>query len=312
MDYHLFLENMGLFTIAIEPQEMSISSLSDMASLQWSVILKSPTAWDISRFGKADPTLLELYGMLRGVNDPPPNGMLRGVNDSPPIGAIMLPSEQLPLPLRANVGVKLLLSFSCPRSYLEYLEEKRTVLLRQDLQLMLSVRGVLALESPTDAFTAQMGHFISFQTQEGGVQVRVPRSHWTDSLASIGYPKRTVLKLPSLDPEKMVVETQEAVKHVNEAYDLFLQERYREAVQRCRQGRDALLDSQKTTWSQTHLVPAIGIEKATMIDDCIKAFKHLGDSASHGSNALEIDRDAAEFIIRSFTLILSYIDRKLK
>jgi hypothetical protein len=300
MDYGLFVENMGLFTMAIEPQEMSISSLSDMASLQWSVTLKSPTAWDISRFGKADPTLLELYGMLRGVNDPPP------------IGAILLPPERLPLPLRANVGVKLLLSFSCPRSYLEYLEEKRTVLPRQDLQLMLSVRGVLALESPPDAFTAQMGHFISFQTQDGGVQVRVPRSHWTDGLASIGYPKRTVLELSSLDPEKMVVETQEAVKHVNEAYDLFLQERYREAVQRCRQVRDALLDPQKTTWSQTHLVPVIGVEKATMIDDCIKAFKHLGDSASHGSNTLEIDRDAAEFIIRSFTLILSYIDRKLR
>lgn len=53
MDVSLYVDpqSMGLFAMTIEPQELTISSLKDMASLQWQVTFKSPTAWDITQYG---------------------------------------------------------------------------------------------------------------------------------------------------------------------------------------------------------------------------------------------------------------------
>lgn len=67
------------------------------------------------------------------------------------------------------------------------------------------------------------------------------------------------------------------------------------------------------TWAATFLVPVIGAEKATMIDESIKALNHMGHVASHGGNTdIEIDRDVANYVIGSLTLILDYIGRKLR
>ena len=98
---------------------------------------------------------------------------------------------------------------------------------------------------------------------------------------------------------------------MNEAHILFAQDRYREAVQRCRQARDVLLGEDKPTWAERVLAPIILAEKAAMIDESIKALNRMGNVASHGAG-IEVDRDSANYVISSLTLILDYIGRKLR
>jgi len=130
-------------------------------------------------------------------------------------------------------------------------------------------------------------------------------------LASIGYPQRRYIELPTLTPQEGAEELHKAIEHLNQAHTLFAQDRYREAVQRCRQARDALLGEQKTTWAERFLVPVIGAEKAAMINENIKALNHMGHEASHGAGT-EVDRDVANYVIVSMTLILDYFGRKLR
>ncbi len=79
-----------------------------------------------------------------------------------------------------------------------------------------------------------------------------------------------------------------------------------------RQARDTLLGEQKPTWAGRVLAPVIGVEKAAMIDESIKALNHMGLVASHGATTIEVDRDVANYVIGSMTLILDYIGRKLR
>ena len=48
-----------------------------------------------------------------------------------------------------------------------------------------------------------------------------------------------------------------------------------------------------------------------MINESIKALNHMGNEASHGAG-IEVDRDVANYVIGSMTLILDYIGRKLR
>jgi len=138
-------------------------------------------------------------------------------------------------------------------------------------------------------------------------------------LASIKYPQNRSIELPNLIPQEGAEEIHEAIKHLNEAHSLFAQDRYREAVQRCRQAKEALLGEQKqrSVWSEKFLTPIIGVGKAKMINDGILALNLIGQKASHSSINLseppeEIDRDVASYVIGSMTLILDYIGRKLR
>ncbi len=150
-------------------------------------------------------------------------------------------------------------------------------------------------------------HIKSRQSQS----LSISRSHWSDMLSSIDYPQRRYIELPTLKPQEDAVELRGALEHLNQAHILFAQDRYREAVQRCRQARDALLGEQKPTWAEKVLAPVIGTEKAAMINESIKALNNLGHEASHGTG-IEVDRDAANYVIGSMTLVLDYIDRKLR
>jgi hypothetical protein len=108
-------------------------------------------------------------------------------------------------------------------------------------------------------------------------------------LSTIEYPHRHFIELPTIKAQEGTKPLNAAIEELNQAYTLFAQDRYREAVQHCRQARDKLLGDDKPTWSDRFLVPIIGAEKADMIDENIKALNHMGHAASHGGN-LEIDR----------------------
>jgi len=122
---------------------------------------------------------------------------------------------------------------------------------------------------------------------------------------------RRYIELPTLTAQEGAEELRRAIEHLNEAHILFAQDRYREAVQRCRQARDVLLGEDKSTWAESVLAPIVLSEKAAMIDENIKALNRMGNVASHGAG-IEVDRDSANYIICLLTLILDYIGRKLR
>lgn len=51
---------------------------------------------------------------------------------------------------------------------------------------------------------------------------------------------RRYIELPTLTAQEDAEELRRAIEHLNEAHILFAQDRYREAVQRCRQARACL------------------------------------------------------------------------
>ena len=122
---------------------------------------------------------------------------------------------------------------------------------------------------------------------------------------------RRYIELPTLTAQEGAEELRRAIEHLNEAHILFAQDHYREAVHRCRQVRDVLLGEDKPTWAERALAPIILAEKAAMIDESIKALNRMGNVASHGAD-IEVDRDSANYVIGSLTLILDYIGRKLR
>lgn len=168
----------------------------------------------------------------------------------------------------------------------------------------------MSLVPTTSQAQPYRGGLVHVQSRQGEY-VSISRSHWSDMLSSIGYPQRRYIELPTLKPQEGAKELHKAIEHLNEAHELFAQDRYREAVQRCRQARDALLGEQKPTWAKSFLTPLIGDEKAATIDESIKALNHIGNVVSHGEN-IEVDCDVANYVLGSMTLILDYIGRKLR
>ena len=155
-----------------------------------------------------------------------------------------------------------------------------------------------------------MPQLVHIQSRQSGY-VNISRSHWSDMLSSIGYPQRGYIELPTLKPQEGPQELHKAIEHVNQAHALFAQDRYREAVQRCRQARDSLFGELKPTWAERILVPIIGTEKAALMNDTMKALNNMGNEASHGAG-IEVDREVASYVIGSMTLILDYIGQKLR
>lgn len=261
------------------------------------------------------------------------HGSLLSSNNTTGQGAVLLSKEGLPLRFYGDQEQYLQLTFSCPSQYIQQLEQDRAMTTAgQDLRLTLRFWGsIMVIEkfSATDPnfITPNpqdpVDHKIHYQivrdivplvtSQTAIPTLRIPRSDWLDRLLpALGYGSRRFVAIPQLSDTQHPSELTEAIKYLTSARTLFDHERYREATQLCRQARDALLGPNKTTWCQTYLEPILGLEKAAMIDKSIQALNHLGNPASHGDNSIEIDRDAAEFVLSSLTLILRYIEIKLK
>ena len=252
--------------------------------------------------------LFTLHGVLYG------SSLFQGNQG---IAASLAPSDTFPLTFTNEYSEFLNLAFHCSRSYLQRIEEQRASNPESNLTLGISFWAAMSLV-PSDPMTSEdtIPARSSYQNKlihivSRGQTVSISRSHWSDMLSSIEYPQRRYIELPTLKPQEGAEQIHKAIEHLNVAHTLFAQERYREAVQRCRQARDALLGEDKTKWAERVLAPIILYAKAAMINDSIKALKNLGDEASHGEG-IEIDRDTASYVISSLTLILDYIGRKLR
>ncbi len=294
------------FALTFDPEAMSLLCIGDMAVFMVQAQMsRSFRFWNKPQFSSYYPAILSLHGVLNG----PGNQA---------IGASLAPTESFPLIFYNDNSQLLNLSFHCSRSYLHYIEEQRTSTPNADLFLNAFFWATMSLvpaaqETNEDtipmhlAFQDQFMHVKSRQ----GERIRISRSHWSDMLLAIEYPQRHSIELPALKPQEGAEVLHEAIVHLNQAYTLFAHDRYREAVQRCRQARDVLLGEDKTTWAEKTLSPIMSAEKVVMIDESIKALNRLGNVASHGAS-VEVDRDAANYVIGSLTLILDYIGRKIR
>jgi hypothetical protein len=291
------------FILTLEPEAISHQGIADMVALSVQAPMRrNPDFWGQSSYQDFRPILSDLHGILYVGN--------------PGIGASLPPSDNFPLPFINTNSQLLNLSFHCSRSYLQYIEEQRSSNPGSNLTLSFYFWALMSLVSTIDPAPVYPkgsvypeGSILIHSRQ--GTQLSISRSHWSDMLSSIGYPQRRYIELPTLSPLEGAEELHKALAHLNEAHVLFSQDRYREAVQRCRQARDVLLGEDKPTWAEKVLAPIILTEKAAMINEGIKALNNLGNAASHGAG-IEVDRDTANYVIGSLTLILDYIGRKIR
>ncbi len=298
------------FTLTFDPEAMSLHCIGDMASFYiQAYITRGHAFWSKQQFRGLSPVLSTLHGILYG------SSLFQGDRG---IGALFAPGDSFPLVFPDENGRHLNLVFHCSRSYLQCVEEQRASNPGSNLTLGYSFWTAMSVVPPAPTTGEEMipvqssyqGRLIQIKNRQGQ-SISISRSHWSDMLVSIGSPQRRYIELPALAPQEGAEELHKALAHLNEAHILFAQDRYREAVQRCRQARDALLEGDKPMWAERVLAPIILAEKAAMMNESIKALNHLGNEASHGAG-IEVDRDTANYVIGSLTLILDYIGRKLR
>jgi hypothetical protein len=293
------------FYLTLDPEAMSLQCIGDMAAITVQAFMtRRPAFWNKPRFQGLDPVLFALQGVLYGTSNQA-------------IGATLVPGDTFPLEFPDENYQLLNLAFHCSRSYLQLVEEQRASTPTANLTLGFSFWTAMNLvpspqkdENTIPVQSSYQGKMIHIKSRQGQ-SINISRSHWSDMLSSIEYPQKRYIELPTLKPQEGAEEIHKAIERLNQAYTLFAQERYREAVQLCRQVRDVLLGEDKPTWAERVLTPIILDKKAAMVDEGIKALNNLGHEASHGAG-IEIDRETANYVIGSLTLILDYIGRKLR
>lgn len=286
------------FILTIEPAHFGVMTSGGSTWLTTQVRVRRANHWD-DLPPQCYPVLWDL------------NATLTGADSHAPAGQSLLAPEGLPNSFAyREADHYLMLAFPFPSEFAQALEDERTLTqAQQDVRLKLRIWGSALIA----AEKAPIQGFVAFRSEGIDPEIRIPRSDWLDRLLpATGYPYRRQVVLPNLMAGQQPEELQQAVAHLAQAWDLFRSEHYRESVQRCRQARDALLGANKTTWAQTMLGPMIGTEKAAMLDEGINALNRLGNTASHGANTVEIDRETAEYVVGSLTLVLNYIGRKMQ
>ena len=290
-----------VFSLTFDPEAMSLQCIGDMASFTVQTNMKRLSEGWSGLNKSCYPVLFSLHGILYG------SSLFRGDQG---IGAFLVPIEEFPLKFPNENSQLINLSFHCSRLYLQRVEEQRASNPSSNLNLGVSFWATTSLVDTTSQGTPYQGELTHIKSRQG-CYINISRSHWQDMLVSIEYPQRRYIELPPLTTQEGAEELRRALEHLHEAHILFAQDRYREAVQRCRQARDALLGEDKPTWAERVLAPIILAEKAAMIDESIKALNRMGNVASHGAG-IEVDRDTANYVIGSLALILDYIGRKMR
>jgi hypothetical protein len=305
----------GSLVLDFDPEQLNLIAVADTARF----ILQA-TIERIPRPG-VDPALAHVYPVLMDLH----GTLYCGPNYSG-VGAALEAPTGLPIAfpgLHQPQGCPL--AFTCSQHYLQYMEDLRAAQPAPKVTMGMSFWGTAVIvgdkdwpsemTTPTTAALSlhrriEMLHVVRIQGASDS-SFPVSRSHWGDMLEASGYPHNRVFQLPrgagNAAPELKI-----ASQHLVKAWEFFAHDEYRQAVHMCRQARDALLTGNKPTWANRVLAPVLGQEKADMVDESIAALNHLGNPASHGESTIQIDRETAEYVIAQLSLILSYIDRKLK
>ena len=291
------------FSLSFEPEALMLQSVGDMVSFNvQSAMLRGSAFWSKAERQNFVPIVLALHGLLYSPT------LFQGNQGWE---RHWLPRRVFHSRFQAIAVSSYLLSFHCTRSYLKNVEEQRSANPGPTVSLSLSLWSTVVLLSSTNQSMLSQSNFCFYKTVTWD---RISLFHDPTGLTCC---RLSALLKGELSSFRSLVTQQEdseelksAIAHVNEAYALFAQDRYREAVQRCRQARDALLGEDKKTWPERTLLPIIGLDKAATISESIKALNN-GNVASHGAN-IEVDRDVAEYVLSSLTLILQYLLRKFR
>lgn len=331
--YEVGSPELGHLEIDCKPERMTIFTWGDLIAIQipGTIAYVPRNDKSISPFF---PQVLELHGSL-----------FLGQHSTADLGAALAPAR-LPSFRQPNSKADIALIFRCDRRYLQDVEDQRAANPGSQITLGMSIEGMAAIVAPVSSATRRpltepqptyqatdtdddlrigdslpvvVGRLARVGIVNGWHTIEVSRSRWADELLKAGYPQRRVVEVPRIETEASLKEVRLAAEHLQSAHRAYLGDKFREAVQLCRQARDALIPgdnpTQRESWALDHFEPALGKQKALMVYHSVDALRQLGNAASHGEErnvAIEIDRDAAEYVIGHLTLILRYLDQKLR
>lgn len=228
------------------------------------------------------------------------------------VGAQLRPSvyDQVVL---GQYTLRMPLVFELTRGFLQYLEQERVKAQpNADMTLALTLWGTVTMTS-TASNTPGATIFGNITTVTyPNATFRIARSDWLERiLPGLGYDEILLVELPLPKHPTAPEEIKEAVQLLSRARQHLNAEKYREAVQSCRQAKDALI-KRNPNGIKSLLEPLLGNTKATMSDDALLAFAKVYTAASHprtqpSAEKVEINRDDATFVVNSLTLILEYV-----
>lgn len=329
--YEVGSPELGHLEIDCRPERLSIFAAGNLIAIQipGTVTYVPRPDKPIAPFY---PKALELHG-----------SMFLGQHSSMELGATLAPTR-LPSFQQPNVRTDIALVFRCDRHYLQDVEDQRAANPNPHVTLGISMEGLAVIVAPVPAISlpepsvrsayhalglatdGRLGDSVPIVVSQiarvgivsGWHTIEVSRSRWADELLKVGYPNRRILELPQVDADKSIEEICLAAEHLKSAHQAYVGDKFREAVQLCRQARDALIPGdhpgQREAWALEHFEPALGKAKALMIYHSVDALRQIGNAASHGEEknlTIEIDRDTAEYVIAQLTLILHYLNQKL-
>lgn len=302
MEFMLSSEPMSgtTFVLTIENENIGVKNSEGNYSFNIPLKLKRSTAWDNRQ---NYPVLLSLHATVWG-NMP------------------SLPIERVPADFDNSSSLQYLnTEFPLTNRALQIFESKR--LPGNPAILPVAFFGTMVLLGEPDE--AEVGNgWSSYRKVTGSAQVTIQESQWIRILKEFGYPYRRIIDVPAFeDVQHLHNDIQEAVTFYNQALDLFVQGRYRPAIQLCRQAKEVLIQKNPQLLLDM-LIPILGVTKAKMIDDGLRSLADTLEGASHPHGGashphanpkkeyVEIDREAAEYVLGQFAFILHYIDTKLR
>ncbi len=215
-------------------------------------------------------------------------------------------------------GVPVNLTFEVSLGYLHYLEQERLKTQPSPgMTLKLKLWGYVAMLSTASGSAGSMVMSSIYTSAHDDATFRIARSDWLDRiLPGLGYDQTLLIEIPLPQHDPAPVELKDAVQLLSQARQHIKGEKYREAVQNCRQAKDALL-KRNPNGLMSLLEPLVGPTKAAMADNALVAFQTIYKAASHPptlpkDERVEVSRDDAEFVVNSLAFILDYVARVLR
>lgn len=159
---------------------------------------------------------------------------------------------------------------------------------------------VLLCAPPAQVYSPQVGSHETVLT--------VPQSAWTTILAGAGFSKAILLEIPILESDELGP----AFNHIKEAQTAFLQGRYADTVDRCRDALDAMIPEPNVPWfhaSTSEKRKNLAVEESFRLSwGAVRQITH----ATHHRNNLKSDftRPMAQYVLSAASLALSLASRE--
>lgn len=292
-------------TLAIEyePQYIQAQSVAHVPTLSINGVLKQTSSLE----GDLEGCTIELFNLT---------GFLAYNSLSIPMRLFLNCGYGVP----GDYGIPVQLVFELTRSQLHYLEHERLKSgPKGNMLFTVQLKGkVLVHSTPdNDAGSIRFRDIVTVTTPSVP-SVRIPRSDWLDTiLPGLGYDETLLIELPLPQYHAGSAQIAAAVQKLEIARQHLCDEQYREAVQLCRQAKDALTDRNASALMDS-LEPFIGPKKAKTVDDILRAFGSLYTASSHpnpstlpAEDRIEFTRDDAELAVNALTFVLRYVVQTL-